>query len=60
MEIEFSVIVAIIVIAIVYFFVLSFRKSRFGRKLAGSSAAPGPKEHGVDLQARRKLHDDVT
>ena len=57
MEIVFWVIVAIIALAIVYACVLSFRKSRLGRKSARSVAAP---EHGVDLQARRKLHDDVT
>jgi len=60
MEIVFWVIVAIIALVIVYVCVLSFRKNRLGRGLARSAAAPDRKEHGVDLQARRKLHDDVT
>jgi len=56
MDIIFWAIVTIIALAIVYVCALTTRKSRLGR----SGAAPGAKEHGVDLQARRKLHDDVT
>jgi len=56
MEIVFWVVVIIIALAIVYVCALSTRKSRLGR----SVAPPDSKEHGVDLQARRKLHDDVT
>jgi hypothetical protein len=62
MEIVFWVIVVIIVVAVVYICALSFRKHKeaLGRDPAGSDAAPGTKEHGVDLQARRKTYDDVT
>ena len=53
-------IVAIFVIAVVY--ALSFRKRK--EALEGepsmSDVAPGTKEHGVDLQARRKTYDDLT
>jgi hypothetical protein len=56
----FWMIVAIFVIAVVY--ALSFRKRK--EALEGepsmSDVAPGTKEHGVDLQARRKTYDDLT
>jgi phosphate/sulfate permease len=59
MEIVFWVIVAIVALVIAYICALNVAKRRHYRsdRLA---AAPDPKEHGVDLQARRKLHDDVT
>ena len=62
MEIVFWVIVAIIVFAIVYIGALNLRKRKeaLERQLATSDAAPGTKEHGVDLQARRKTYDDIT
>ena len=58
MKILFSLIVAIIVLAVVYNCALSFlkRKERLRRKLI----APDTKEHEVDLQTRRKTYDDVT
>jgi len=56
MDIVFWAIVTIIALAIVYVCALNTRKSRLGH----SAAAPDANEHGVDLQARRKLHDDVT
>ena len=57
METVFWVIVAIVVLAVAYVCTLSFgkRKEAFGRDSAKSE-----KEHGVDLQARRKTYDDVT
>lgn len=62
MEIIFWVIAAIIVLAVVYVCALNFRKRKeaLGRDPARSELAPGKKEHGVDLQARRKTFDDVT
>jgi flagellar biosynthesis/type III secretory pathway M-ring protein FliF/YscJ len=62
MEIVFWVIVAIIVFAIVYIGALNLRKRKeaLERQPATSDAAPGTKEHGVDLQARRKTYDDIT
>jgi len=62
MEIVFWVIVTIIVLAVVYVCALSFRKRKeaLGREPSLSGVAPGTKEHGVDLQARRKTYDDVT
>ena len=62
MEIVFWVIGAIIVLAVIYVCALSFRKRKeaFGRDPARSDMASGTKEHGVDLQARRKTYDDVT
>ena len=56
MDMVFWLIVSIIALAIVYLCALRTGKSRLGR----SVAAPDAKAHGVDLQARRKLHDDVT
>jgi len=58
MKILFSLIVAIIVLAVVYICALSFlkRKEMVRRKLI----APDTKEHGVDLQTRRKTYDDIT
>ncbi|MGA7002788.1 MAG: hypothetical protein WCC81_06330 [Pseudolabrys sp.] len=58
MEIVFWVIVAIVALVIAYICALSVAKRRY--RSDRSAAAPDPKEHGVDLQARRKLHDDVT
>ena len=62
MEIVFWVIVAIIVLAVVYVCALSFRKRKqaFGREPYMSDVVPDTKEHGIDLQARRKTYDDVT
>ena len=60
MDTVFWVIVVIVALMIVYVYVVSFREGRLGRKSARSAAALDPKEHGIDLQARRKLHDDVT
>ena len=62
MEIVFWVIVAIIVLAVVYVCALSFRKRKqaFGREPSMSDVVPDTKEHGIDLQARRKTYDDVT
>ena len=58
----FWVIVAVIVLAIVCIGALNLRKRKeaLGREPATSDAAPGAKEHGVDLQARRKTYDDIT
>jgi heme/copper-type cytochrome/quinol oxidase subunit 2 len=58
MEIVFWVIVVIVALVIAYVCALSVAKRR--RYRSDRSAAPDPKEHGVDLQAQRKLHDDVT
>jgi nitrate/nitrite transporter NarK len=62
MEIVFWVIVAIIVLAVVYVWALSFRKRKeaLGRESSMSDGAPDTKGHGIDLQARRKTYDDVT
>jgi len=62
MEIVFWVIVAIIVLAVVYVWALSFRKrNAFGREPPSmSDVVPDTKGHGIDLQARRKTYDDVT
>ena len=62
MEVVFWVIVAIIVLAVVYVCALSFRKRKeaLGREPFMSDAALDTKEHGIDLQARRKTYDDVT
>jgi hypothetical protein len=62
MKILFSLIVAIVVLAVVYIGVLNLwkRKEALGREPARSDVAPDTKEHGVDLQARRKTYDDVT
>ena len=57
MEIVFWVIVTIIVLAVVYVF--RKRQAALGRK-PRSDVAPDTKEHGIDLQARRKLYDDAT
>ena len=56
MDIVFWVIVAIIVLAVVYVCALNFRKRKkaLGREASMSGVAPDTKEHGVDLQARRK------
>jgi len=51
MEIVFWVIVTIIALAVVDLCALGFRKRK---------EEPDTKEHGVDLQARRKTYDDVT
>ena len=62
METIFWVLGAIIVLAIVYVCALSFRKRKqaLEGKPSTSDVAPGTKEHGVDLQARRKTYDDLT
>jgi Zn-dependent protease with chaperone function len=59
MEIVFWVIVAIVAIVIVYICALAVAQRRPYRS-DRSAAAPDRNGHGVDLQARRKLHDDVT
>ena len=62
MEIVFWMIVAVIVLAIFYVCALSLRKRKeaFGREPSLSDVATDTKEHGIDLQARRKTYDDVT
>jgi len=62
MEIVLWPIGAIIVLAIVYVCALSFRKRKqaLEGKPSTSDVPPGTKEHGVDLQARRKTYDDLT
>jgi hypothetical protein len=62
MEIVFWVLIAIIVLAVVYVCALSFkkRKEEVGREPSLSDVAPDTKDHGIDLQARRKTYDDVT
>jgi len=62
METIFWVLGAIIVLAIVYVCALSLRKHKeaIAGKPSTSEVAPGKKEHGVDLQARRKSFDDLT
>ena len=61
MEIVFWVIFVIIMLAVVYVGALSFGKHQEarGRERAKSDVAPDTKEHGIDLQARRKLYDDA-
>ena len=56
LKILFSLIVAIIVLAVVYTLTFMKRKEALRRKLI----APDTKEHGVDLQTRRKTFDDFT
>jgi hypothetical protein len=56
MEIVFWMIVVMFVIAVVY--ALSFRKRK--EAIGREPTASDTKEHGVDLQARRKTFDDVT
>jgi len=55
---------AIVVLAVGYVWAralnLRTRKAALGRGPASSDAAPHSKEHGVDVQARRKTYDDVT
>ena len=59
METIFWVTGAIIVLAIVYVCALSLKKRK--ESLGGKSTSdPGTKEHGIDLQARRKTYDDLT
>ena len=62
MDTVFWVIATIIVLAVVYVCALSFRKRKeaLGGEPSVSDVASGTKEHGVDLQARRKTYDDVT
>ena len=62
MEIAFWTIVAIILLAVAYICALNLRKRKgvLERGPARFDAAPDTKEHGVDLQARRKTYDDVT
>jgi hypothetical protein len=62
MKIVFWAIVAIVVLAVSYVCALNLRprKTALGCDPARSDAAPQTKEHGVDLQARRKTYDDVT
>jgi hypothetical protein len=61
MEIVFWVIIAIIVLAIFYVCAVSLRKRKeaFEREPSKSDIAPDTKEHGIDLQARRKTYDDI-
>jgi hypothetical protein len=53
--------VAIVVLAVGYVCDLNLRtrKAAFGRDPARFDGAPQIKEHGIDLQARRKPFDDV-
>ena len=62
METVLWVIAAIIVLAVVYVCALSFRrrKEALGDEPSMSDVAPATKEHGIDLQARRKTYDDIT
>ncbi len=61
MEILFWVIVAIIVLAVIYGSLnVGKRKETAKREAVKFDIAPDTKEHGIDLQARRKLYDDVT
>ena len=62
MEVVFWLIVAIIIVAVVYVCALSFwkRKEAVGREPSMSDVAPDTKDHGIDLQARRKTYDDIT
>jgi len=62
MEIVFWLTVAIIALAVIYVCVLNLRtrKAAVGRDPARFDATADTKEHGVDLQARRKTYDDVT
>jgi hypothetical protein len=55
-------IIAIVVLAIFYVFAVSLRKRKeaFEREPSKSDVAPNTKEHGIDLQARRKTYDDIT
>jgi hypothetical protein len=54
------VIAAIFVLAVVYVCALSFKKRKDSLGGESSMSDVGTKEHGVDLQARRKTYDDVT
>jgi len=58
----FWMLVAIVLLAVGYVCALNLRtrKAAFGRDPARFDPAPQIKEHGVDLQARRKTFDDVT
>jgi len=62
MEIIFWVIVAIVALAVGYVCVLLFgkRKAARRRERARTDVASDTKEHGIDLQARRKTYEDVT
>ena len=57
MKILFSLIVAIIVLAVAYTCALIFMKKQALRRKPTLSDT---NEHGVDLQARRKTFDDLT
>jgi hypothetical protein len=58
----FWTLVAIVVLAVGYLCALKLRtrKAAVGPDPARFDAPPQIKEHGVDLQARRKTFDDVT
>jgi hypothetical protein len=58
MKILFSLIVAIIVLAVAYTCALTFMKRK--EALRRKPTASDTNEHGVDLQARRKPFDDLT
>jgi len=62
LEIVFWAVVAIVALAVGYVCALNLRprKAALGHDPARFDAAPQTKEHGVDLQARRKTYDDVT
>ncbi len=61
MEILFWLIVAIVVLAVIYgSLIVGKRKEAVGREGVRFDLAPGTKEHGIDLQARRKVYDDIT
>ncbi|HYA27342.1 MAG TPA: hypothetical protein VEI95_00885 [Acidobacteriota bacterium] len=58
MDTPLLLIVTIIVLAAVYAALRSGK--RLGRQATEPEAASYLREHGDDLQARRKLYDDVT
>ena len=61
MDILLWVIVAIIVLAVVYDYLVGARKRNKAAVREGAKvAAPDAKGHGTDLQAVRKVHDDMT
>jgi hypothetical protein len=61
MDILLWVIVAIIVLAVVYGYLVGARKRNKAAVREGAKvAAPDAKGHGTDLQAVRKVHDDMT
>lgn len=60
MEILFWVIVAIILLAVIYGSLNVGKRKETPKRAIKFDIASGTKEHGIDLQARRKLYDDIT